>query len=103
MLYTAFEAFHLVSSNTTTPIYMGEQIYLMQGVKDLIDANAVDDIRPDPCDLGGLAELKWIAEFTDRYSVLIAPHGVLDGIIGRAALVQICATLPENYIAFKLS
>jgi L-alanine-DL-glutamate epimerase-like enolase superfamily enzyme len=33
--------------------------------------------------------------------VLIAPHGVLDGLIGLAALVQVCATIPQNYIAFE--
>jgi L-alanine-DL-glutamate epimerase-like enolase superfamily enzyme len=31
----------------------------------------------------------------------MAPHGVIDGLIGLAALVQVCATLPENYIAFE--
>ena len=100
--YTSVEAFRLVSSNTTTPIHTGEQIYLRQGFKGLIDTNAVDIIGPDPCDVGGLAELKWIAEFADLYGVLIAPHGVFDGIIGRAALVQVCATFPKNYIAFEL-
>jgi len=100
--YTAVEAYRLVSSNTTTPIHTGEQIYLRQGFKDLIDKNAVDIIGPDPCDIGGIAELKWVAEFADLYGVLIAPHGVGNGIIGTAALIQVCATLPQNYIAFEL-
>jgi L-alanine-DL-glutamate epimerase-like enolase superfamily enzyme len=31
----------------------------------------------------------------------MAPHGIFDGLFGLAALVQVCATLPENYIAFE--
>ena len=31
----------------------------------------------------------------------MAPHGIFDGLIGLAALVQVCATLPQNYIAFE--
>ncbi|MEM2563971.1 MAG: mandelate racemase/muconate lactonizing enzyme family protein [Candidatus Bathyarchaeia archaeon] len=100
--YTAVEAYRLVSSNTITPIHTGEQIYLRQGFKDLIEKNAVDVIGPDPCDVGGLAELKWVAEFADLHSILIAPHGVFDGIIGVAALTQVCATLPKNFIAFEM-
>jgi L-alanine-DL-glutamate epimerase-like enolase superfamily enzyme len=100
--YTSVEAYRLISSNTTTPIHTGEQIYLRQGFKDLIENNAVDIIGPDPCDIGGLAELKWVAEFADLYGILIAPHGVGDGIIGAAALTQVCATLPKNFIAFEM-
>jgi L-alanine-DL-glutamate epimerase-like enolase superfamily enzyme len=100
--YTAVEAYRLVSLNTTTPIHTGEQIYLRQGFKDIISNNAVDIIGPDPCDVGGISELKWVSEFADFYDVLIAPHGIGNGIIGAAALIQVCATLPKNYIAFEL-
>ncbi len=31
----------------------------------------------------------------------MAPHGVIDGLIGLAAHVQMAATLPQNYIAFE--
>jgi L-alanine-DL-glutamate epimerase-like enolase superfamily enzyme len=33
---------------------------------------------------------------------LMAPHGIADGLIGLAALVQVAATLPDNYIGFEL-
>ena len=58
-------------------------------------------IGPDPCDVGGIAELKWIAEYADLHGVLIAPHGTANGVLGLAALVQVCATLPHNFIAFE--
>jgi L-alanine-DL-glutamate epimerase-like enolase superfamily enzyme len=58
-------------------------------------------IGPDPCDIGGLAELKWVAEYADLHGILMAPHGTGNGMLGMAALVQVCATLPSNYIAFE--
>ena len=31
----------------------------------------------------------------------MAPHGTGNGLVGLAAMVQVCATLPGNYIAFE--
>lgn len=90
-----------LTTRSTTPIHTGEQIYLRHNYKDLIEMQAVNIIGPDPCDVGGLAELKWVAEYADLHGILIAPHGTGNGLIGLAALVQVCATLPENYIAFE--
>ncbi len=90
-----------VTRATSTPIHTGEQIYLRQNFKDLIEGQAVRIIGPDPCDIGGIAELKWVAEYADLHGILIAPHGTGDGLLGLAALVQVCATLPHNYIAFE--
>ena len=53
-------------------------------------------------DVGGIAELKWIAEFADLHGIQMAPHGTVDGLIGLAAHVQVGATLPDNFIAFEL-
>ena len=90
-----------VSSKTTTPIHTGEQIYLRENFVDLIEKRAVDVVGPDPADVGGIAELKWIAEYADLHGVLMAPHGVIDGLIGLAALVHASAAMPSNYIAFE--
>jgi len=99
--YVLPDVYREVTRATSTPIHTGEQIYLRQNFKDLIEMRAVDIIGPDPCDVGGIAELKWIAEFADMHDILIAPHGIGDGLIGLAALVQVSATLPDNYIAFE--
>ena len=90
-----------VTPYTTTPIHTGEQIYLRQNFKDLFEKKAVNVIGPDPADVGGIAEMKWIAEYADLHGILMAPHGVLDGLIGLAAHVHLAATLPQNYIAFE--
>lgn len=99
--YVDPEVYREVTRATSTPIHTGEQIYLRQNFKGLIETHAVDIVGPDPLDVGGLAELKWVAEFADMHGILMAPHGTGDGLLGLAALVQVCATLPHNYIAFE--
>jgi L-alanine-DL-glutamate epimerase-like enolase superfamily enzyme len=99
--YTLPNVYRLVTQSTSTPIHTGEQVYLRQGFQGLIEKHAVDIVGPDPCDVGGIAELKWVAEYADLHGIQIAPHGIGDGPIGLAALVQVCAALPENYIAFE--
>jgi L-alanine-DL-glutamate epimerase-like enolase superfamily enzyme len=90
-----------VTSSTSTPTHTGEQIYLRQNFMELIEQRAVRIVGPDPLDVGGLAELKWVAEYADIHGLLMAPHGVFDGLLGLAALVQVSATLPDNFIAFE--
>jgi L-alanine-DL-glutamate epimerase-like enolase superfamily enzyme len=101
MPYPDAEVFREVKQSTSIPIHTGEEIYLRQNFKDLIEKQAVDVVGPDPEDVGGLAETKWIAEYADLHGILIAPHGVFDGLIGLAAHVQLAAALPQNYIAFE--
>ena len=90
-----------VTRQSSTPIHTGEQIYLRQNFRELIETNAVNIIGPDPLDIGGIAELKWVTEYADLHGILMAPHGTADGLFGVAALVQVCATLPQNFIAFE--
>lgn len=99
--YVQADLYRQVTQSTSTPIHTGEQIYLRQNFMDLIERQAVNIIGPDPLDVGGLAELKWVAEYADLHGILIAPHGTGDGLIGLAGLVQVSATLPQNYIAFE--
>jgi L-alanine-DL-glutamate epimerase-like enolase superfamily enzyme len=90
-----------ITHQTTTPIHTGEQIYLRQNYKHLIESHAVNVVGPDPADVGGLAEIKWVAEHADLHGIAMAPHGTANGIIGLAALIQVCATMPDNLIAFE--
>ena len=99
--YPNAQVFKQVTESTSTPIHTGEEIYLRENFKDLIEQQAVNVIGPDPEDVGGIAELKWIAEYADLHGILVAPHGIFDGLIGLAAEVQMGATLPQNYIAFE--
>ncbi|HEY9345882.1 MAG TPA: mandelate racemase/muconate lactonizing enzyme family protein [Inquilinus sp.] len=99
--YVNADVYREVTRATSTPIHTGEQIYLRQNFKALIEGHAVNVVGPDPCDVGGIAELKWIAEYANLHGILMAPHGTGNGLLGLAALVQISATLPNNFIAFE--
>ena len=99
--FTMANVFRDVTASTSTPIHTGEQIFLRQNFMELIETRAVDVIGPDPADVGGIAELKWIAEYADLHGILMAPHGTFDGIFGMAALTHVCATMPQNYIAYE--
>ena len=99
--YAGAEQFREVTRSTSTPTHTGEQIYLRQNFMELIEKQAVRVIGPDPCDVGGIAELKWVAEYADLHGILVAPHGIFDGVFGLAAHVQVAATLPDNFIAFE--
>lgn len=99
--YVMADDYRELTQSTSTPIHTGEQIYLRQHFRELIEKHAVRIIGPDPEDVGGIAELKWVAEYADLHSIQMAPHGVFDGLIGIAAQVQVGAAMPENYIAFE--
>lgn len=99
--YVMADVYRDVTHATSVPIHTGEQIYLRQNFRELIETHAVNIIGPDPADIGGIAELKWVAEYADLHGILMAPHGTIDGLIGLAALVQCASALPHNYIALE--
>ncbi len=99
--YNLADVYRDLTMATSTPTHTGEQVYLRHNFKELIERQAVRVIGPDPEDVGGLAELKWVAEYADLHGILMAPHGIYDGLIGLAGLVHVCATMPQNYIAFE--
>ena len=99
--YVNADVYRDLTHATSTPIHTGEQIYLRNNFKELIEWHAVNVVGPDPADVGGIAELKWIAEYAHLHGILMAPHGTGNGLLGLAALVQVCATLPSNFIAFE--
>jgi L-alanine-DL-glutamate epimerase-like enolase superfamily enzyme len=90
-----------LTHSTSTPIHTGEQIYLRQNFKDLIESHSINVVGPAPAYVGGITELKWIAEYAYLHGVLMAPHETGNGILSLAALIQVCATLPANSIAFE--
>ena len=95
------QAYRELTVSTSTPIHTGEQIYLRHNFKELIETQAVRIVGPDPADVGGIAELKWVAEHAYMHSIMMAPHGTANGLLGLGALINVCATLPANYIAFE--
>ena len=100
--YVLADLYKQVTPYTSTLIHTGEQIYLRQNFVELIERNAVNVLGPDVADVGGIAEMKFIAEYADLHGILFTPHGIGGGLIGLAAQIQLAAVLPDNYIAFEL-
>ena len=59
-----------MTDSTSTPIHTGEELYLRENCMELIETQAVNVLGPDPEDVGGIAELKWIAEYADLHGIL---------------------------------
>lgn len=98
--HTDADAYKIVTRSTSTPTLAGEQIYLRQGFKSLIEKRAVNIVAPDVRDCGGITELKFIAELANMYGVLIVPHEF--GLpISFMANVHAGAAMPRNFIAFE--
>ncbi len=82
---------------------------IMARVIGIDSATRADQTIHDPtCGSGSLllkahdeAKNRTRLKYADLHGILMAPHGTGDGLLGLAALVQVCATLPENYIAFE--
>lgn len=71
-MYT--EQYMQLRRSTTIPVCTGEDIYLKEGFKQLIEAGAVSVIHPDILTCGGALELKKIADFADEHGVAVAIH-----------------------------
>ena len=71
--YVLADLYREVTRSTSVPIHTGEQIYLRQNFKDLFEKQAINIVGPDPADIGGIAELKWVAEYADLHGILMAP------------------------------
>lgn len=99
--YVCADRYRDITWNTTSRIHTGEQIYLRENYMDLIEKHSVNVIGPDMNDIGGFAEMKFVAEYANIHGINIAPHGIENGIFGMAALTNLSATLPENFVAYE--
>jgi len=56
------------------PIAAGEELYLWDGFREMIEKRALDVIHADMLTAGGLAETKRIADYAERYNIPTALH-----------------------------
>lgn len=81
------------------PIATGENLFGVTQFNDLLDAEGVDIIQPDPCVCGGLLETKKIAAAAEAHYVTMAPHNPL-GLLSTACGVHLGACTP-NFIILE--
>lgn len=64
-----------VRARSVVPISGGEHEYTRYGLKELMDAGAVDVLQPDVYWCGGISELMKIIAIASTYNLPVIPHG----------------------------
>jgi L-alanine-DL-glutamate epimerase-like enolase superfamily enzyme len=82
-----------------TPVCTGEDIYLKEGFRPLIEARGVNVIHPDLATSGGILETKKIGDLAQEHGISMAMH-MAGTPISTMASVH-CAAATENFIALE--
>lgn len=93
------EQYKRLKNSVMTPICTGEDIYLKEGFKDLIENEAVSLIHPDLATSGGILETKRIGDYAQEYGIGMVMHMAGSPV---AALASVhCAAATENFIVLE--
>jgi L-alanine-DL-glutamate epimerase-like enolase superfamily enzyme len=82
-----------------TPTLTGEDIYLLEFFKPLIDNHAVDIIHPDLASSGGLLETKRIGDYAEEKGIAMAMHQAGTPVSFMANVH--CAAATQNFLAME--
>jgi len=88
-----------LSHACTTPICTGEDIYLKENFRPLLEAHGVSVIHPDLLTSGGILENKKIGDMAQEYGVAMAIHMAESPVACMAAVHSAAAT--ENFLALE--
>lgn len=82
-----------------TPTITGEDIFLLEHFKPLIDARAVDIVHPDPNSAGGILETKRIGDYAEEHGIAMAMHHAASPVSFLGGVHSAAAT--QNFIALE--
>jgi L-alanine-DL-glutamate epimerase-like enolase superfamily enzyme len=88
-----------ISRAIDVPTLTGEDIYLKEGFRDLIEQRAVDIVHPDPVTAGGYLETKRIGDFAEEHGMAMALHHASSPITFMGCVHAAAAT--KNFIALE--
>jgi L-alanine-DL-glutamate epimerase-like enolase superfamily enzyme len=88
-----------ISEAIETPTITGEDIYLLEHFKPLIDARAVDMVHPDPNSAGGILETKRIGDYAYEHGIAQALHHAAMPPSFLGSVHSAAAT--ENFVALE--
>ncbi len=88
-----------VTDALKVPTAAGEELYLWEGFRELIEQRAVDIIHPDLLTSGGMLETKKIADYAERYGIPTALHFAGSPIAFMANLH--CAAAIPSFVALE--
>ncbi len=93
------DQFVRLSQAIDIPVCTGEDIYLKEGFKPLLEARGVSVIHPDVLTSGGILENKKIGDLAAEHGVAMAVHMAESPIGCLAAVHSVAAT--ENFLALE--
>jgi gluconate/galactonate dehydratase len=93
------DAMREVTRAVKTPTLTGELLFTALSFRDLINQQAIRIVAPDMAVVGGINEIRKVAEMANLQHILIAPHNVCSPI-GTMAAVHACATMP-NFVGLE--
>jgi L-alanine-DL-glutamate epimerase-like enolase superfamily enzyme len=88
------DALKEVRSRVRVPIATGENLYLFEGFRRILNEHALDIATPDLQKVGGLSVARQIAEFADGQTIPVAPHNI-SSPVGTLASAHLCAAIPN--------
>ena len=93
------DAMREVTRAVKTPTLTGELLFTALSFRNLINQQAVRIVAPDMSVVGGINEIRKVAEMANLQHMLIAPHNICSPI-GTMAAVHACATMP-NFVGLE--
>lgn len=91
------DALKLVSDHAPFPIATGERLLTRWGFREVFEKHAVSLIQPDASHVGGISELKKVANMAEVYYMHIMPHCAI-GPVAFAACLHVDAAVPNFLI-----
>jgi len=88
-----------ISQAIHVPTLTGEDIYLKEGFRELIEKRAVDMVHPDPVSAGGYLETKRIGDFAEEHGIAMALHHASSPVSFMGCVHTAAAT--ENFVALE--
>ncbi len=88
-----------ISQAIHVPTLTGEDIYLKEGFRELIEKRAVDLVHPDPVSAGGYLETKRIGDFAEEHGIAMALHHASSPVSFMGCVHTAAAT--ENFVALE--
>ncbi len=89
----------MITDALKTPICTGEDIYLLNSFKPLLDTHAIDIIQPDLAAAGGLLETKKIGDYAEEKGIAMAMHFGGSPVTFMANVH--CAAATQNFLALE--
>jgi len=91
------DALKFVSDHTSFPIATGERLLSRWEFREIFEKQAAAYIQPDTSHVGGISELKKIANMAEVYYIHLMPHCAI-GPVAFAAGMQVDAAVPNFLI-----